>query len=407
MEENSHLQVLAVYGVICLIVAILAAISKPIYGAYTNGPVIHFNQIADLVMFTAFWYAVSVSLTLFNKWFYTFWEGGFDLPLSATACHMVVKAVLAQSLIASRCSPLKEEHIDLSWKETIVIVAPIGFATAGDIVLSNFSFLYITVTLYTILKSASLLWILFWGVLFLLEKCSMKLSLVCIAVSVGLGLASYSETHVSKVGIILVLLAGCLGGLRWALSQRLIYLHDRFRKSSLHLVAKIAPWSALSSVLVALLCDSHRIYHITQDGWQNKDTDDDTKISGTYMLTGALVFIVVGGIASFLLLLVEVKLLQLTSSLTLGVLGTIKEILQILLAVLVFNDKFTLWNGLGLLLCIIGTLGYQQLKSIENANSNEVHDYDPVRQADVELEFFLNTEDESDAELSDGWDDMS
>lgn len=98
-----------------------------------------------------------------------------------------------------------------------------------------------------------------------------------------------------------------------------------------------------------------------------------------------------------------------------------KEILQIILAVLVFNDKLTLTNTGGLVLCIIGTLGYQQLKGSRGGKNNDGSDmldlvenqeYDPVRQADVELECFMNVEEEqddymSDGELSDGWDDMS
>jgi solute carrier family 35, member C2 len=131
---------------------------------------VYVSSQADLILYIAAWYAISVSLTLFNKWFYTLWMGGFDLPLSATACHMVVKAILAKTLISSHYSPFQEPHLEMGEKEKLFLVIPIGLATAADIVFSNFSFLYITVTLYTILKSASLLWLLFWGVLFMLEK---------------------------------------------------------------------------------------------------------------------------------------------------------------------------------------------------------------------------------------------
>lgn len=78
-----------------------------------------------------------------------------------------------------------------------------------------------------------------------------------------------------------------------------------------------------------------------------------------------------------------------------------------------FNDKLTLMNMGGLLLCIVGTLGYERFKSFNQSYNQGVGrediEYDPVRQADVELECFLNVDDEdlSDGELSDGWDDMS
>ena len=47
---------------------------------------------------------------------------------------------------------------------TCLLIVPIGLATAADIALSNASFLFITVTLYTVLKSGTLLWILLWGI---------------------------------------------------------------------------------------------------------------------------------------------------------------------------------------------------------------------------------------------------
>jgi hypothetical protein len=94
-------------------------------------------------------------------------------------------------------------------------------------------------------------------------------------------------------------------------------------------------------------------------------------------------------------------------------------VLQIVLAVLVFNDKLTPTNIGGLVLCVIGTLGYHRIKSSNRSSHDSKseqeyssnQEYDPVRQADVELECFMNIEDDEhsdgDGELSDGWDDMS
>jgi hypothetical protein len=127
---------------------------------------------------------------------------------------------------------------------------------------------------------------------------------------------------------------------RWALSQRLMYMYDELKNSPLHLVAKIAPWSASSAVLVALLVDGRRLVDIFFNGWSNQGGgggggQDSQEVGGVAeesehhhdgmkLLGGALGFIFMGGIASFFLLLVEVKLLQLTSSLTVGVLGSVK-----------------------------------------------------------------------------------
>lgn len=41
---------------------------------------------------------------------------------------------------------------------TIRMIVPVGIATAGDILLSNKSLEFITMTFYTIVKSGSLMW---------------------------------------------------------------------------------------------------------------------------------------------------------------------------------------------------------------------------------------------------------
>jgi solute carrier family 35 protein C2 len=336
---------------------------------------------AEIVMYVAAWFAISVSLTLTNKWFFSFWHGGFDLPVSSTALQMVIKAVLAHVLINCHSSPWREEPYPLNFRKTLILTAPIGLATAADITLSNFSFLFITVTLYTIVKSGSLLWLLFWGVVLRLEECSVKLMGICFTMSIGLALASYGATRVSLLGIVLVLMASCVGGLRWALSQRLMAIDSAFAQSPLLLVAKIAPWSAVCTCVAALVLDGKRLWQIYEFGWVGPETIEQSGLNDTNawtLFTEVLAFVSIGGLASLLLLMAEVKLLQLTSSLSLGVFGVIKEILQIILAVGVFHDTISLVNVLGLALCIGGTGAYHHMKHQGLSRLREQYEYNLV-----------------------------
>lgn len=57
-------------------------------------------------------------------------------------------------------------------------------------------------------------------------------------------------------------------------------------------------------------------------------------------------------------------------------------------------------NGIGLVLCIAGGVGYHSMK---RAGSETSPKYDPVRQAEAELDEFISV----DGDLSDGWDDTS
>ena len=54
----------------------------------------------------------------------------------------------------------------------------------------------------------------------------------------------------------------------------------------------------------------------------------DDEINGLTVLLEVVGFMLAGGFLAFLLLVAEMKLLQLTSSLTMGIFGTAKEVLQ-------------------------------------------------------------------------------
>lgn len=81
-----------------------------------------------------------------------------------------------------------------------------------------------------------------------------------------------------------------------------------------------------------------------------------------------VVFMLMGGGIAFLLILVEIKLVKMASSLTVGFFGSLKEIVQILLAMLVFHDSLSALNIVGLFLAMAGTLLYKNYKMNQEAS---------------------------------------
>ena len=72
-----------------------------------------------------------------------------------------------------------------------------------------------------------------------------------------------------------------------------------------------------------------------------------------------------GAALAFLMLLFELRVVQLASSLTLSVAGVLKELLTVAASVLLLGETLTLSKGTGLLLCLGGILAYQRLKARE------------------------------------------
>ena len=111
----------------------------------------------------------------------------------------------------------------------------------------------------------------------------------------------------------------------------------------------ISPISALSMVPISLAVDLNPFL-------DSRFTHDPKLFIESFLL------ILFGGLIAFVLLLVEVKLVNLTSSLTLGVLGQMKELVQISLAIVVFKDNLTNLNLVGLILSVVFVGTYKWIR---------------------------------------------
>ncbi|KAG5191701.1 triose-phosphate transporter family-domain-containing protein, partial [Tribonema minus] len=269
-----------------------------------------------------------------------------------TACHMAVKFALSRAAFAACCccggagarlrrrapEPLERR---LYWRTA----APIGLLTAADVLMSNASLMFITVTFYTIAKTGTLMWTLLWAVVLRLEPARWVTALIISVITAGLAMASWGEIDFSLPGLLLVMGAGCAGGLRWALTQ-LLQQADPACKDPLVVVYHVAG-ASLAGMLPFVLIDAIP--------WaQSKFCDSPALLLQTAGIVAA------GGCVAFALVATEIHLVKITSSLTLGVLGQLKEIVQIGIAMVAFGDAMTALNAAGLALALSGTWLYKR-----------------------------------------------
>ena len=83
---------------------------------------------------------------------------------------------------------------------------------------------------------------------------------------------------------------------------------------------------------------------------------------GRMLLLRAVVATLTGGLVAFAMLLVELRIVQLASSLTLSVAGVLKEVLTVAASAALLGDVLSRWNVLGLALCVAGIAGYHWIK---------------------------------------------
>ncbi|TYZ65828.1 hypothetical protein PybrP1_001555 [[Pythium] brassicae (nom. inval.)] len=314
-------------------------------------------QALDVGALVVLWYAISIGMTLFNKWFLrVFAGGGFPFATTMTCANMFVKCVLSRAVHA--CSRRRAAPMALSARAYWRLAVPIGLCTALDITLSNLSFFYITVTFYTIVKSGGNVWNLLFSVCLGHQRPSVALFGVILLISSGIALASYGAAQFVWRGFALVLAASVIGTLRWVLTQSLLAAMANDDDATapaaaanrvLAVVYFISPASALGLLPIAAASEGPQLL-------ASKFVRDP------HLLAASAGFVFVSGCLAFVLIFVEILLVNKTSALSLGIAGSLKDVTQVVLAVLVFGDRLQPLNVVGLVVATSGMLLYTHLK---------------------------------------------
>ncbi|KAL4147084.1 hypothetical protein PRNP1_010840 [Phytophthora ramorum] len=319
----------------------------------------------DVSVFVVLWYAVSIGMTLFNKWFLRVWAGGgYPFATTMTCINMFVKCLLSR--VVDRCSSggcngngaMLALPSNIYWK----LAVPIGVCTALDIMLSNLSLFYITVTFYTIVKSGGNVWNLLFSICLGHQRPSWPLVVVILLISSGIGLASYGSAHFVLYGFVLVLAASVIGTLRWVLTQSMLQAmedcHGAPRNKVLAVVYYVSPASAIGLLPIALFSEG-------------SDYATSRFLLDSQLLMMSLVFIFISGCLAFVLIFIEIMLVKKTSALSLGIAGSFKDVTQVLLAVFIFGDQLIPINVFGLVVATCGMLFYTYIKHTKSEAANE------------------------------------
>ncbi|XP_056305838.1 solute carrier family 35 member C2 [Danio aesculapii] len=328
-----------------------------------------------------FYYVFSIGITFYNKWLMK----DFHFPLFMTLVHLTIIFCLSTLTRSAMQCWTGKPRVTLPWKVYFSKVAPTALATALDIGLSNWSFLFITISLYTMTKSSAVLFILFFSLLFKLEEPNPFLILVVVLISSGLFMFTLKSTQFNLEGFIMVLLASFIGGIRWTLTQLLMQKAELGLQNPIDTMYHLQPLMFLGLFPLFLL----------NEGLSVSTTEKLFRVSELSHLLYSLVTLSVGGMLAFGLGFSEFLLVSRTSSLTLSIAGIFKEVCTLLLAVEFLGDKMSTVNWLGFAVCLSGISLHIGLKTYRNKVGNgPMVRYLPVRE-NPDLEFpLLQTKDD-------------
>ena len=143
-------------------------------------------------------------------------------------------------------------------------------------------------------KSSSLAFVLIFAFLFRLEVPSWRLVGIILIITSGVVLMVSTETQFDAVGMVQVLTASALGGLRWSLTQLLLH------KESMGMNNPIATLFWLAPIMGVTLATCSLVF----DGWGNVFSHDEFwgTLSATIQTVCAIVF---PGVLAFMMNITE------------------------------------------------------------------------------------------------------
>lgn len=314
-------------------------------------PLSKFGKLLWICSLVLSWYAVSITLILFNKFVLSI----IDCPTFYTMTHMFAKGVFALIYFygAGKTPKRVSYHVLLG-------LSFAGVFAALDIMCANLSLLTLSASFYTFLKSSALVFVLIIGVVTFVEPLSWNIVSTVSIVTAGMFLMSYGEADFEVQGVVLVLLSELFAAFRWIVTQMIVQGQDL---DALSAVLYMCPGSSLALIPLVIARETKEILSLPQ-------TAHDMGLLGF----GALFLI--PGLMAFLLLVIEVQLVIETSSLTLTVFGNLKSVVTVLFSVAIFGDKVSVLQWVGMFVVGVGLLAYSQARGewlAEDAFEKVIH----------------------------------
>lgn len=319
----------------------------------------------------------------------------FHYPLFMTLVHLtVIFCLSALTRHAMYCWTGKPRVI-LNWRVYLRKVAPTALATALDIGLSNWSFLFITISLYTMTKSSAVLFILLFSLVFKLEEPNPFLILVVLLISSGLFMFTYESTQFNLEGFIMVLLASFIGGIRWTLTQVLMQKAELGLQNPIDAMYHLQPLMFLGLFPLFLF----------NEGLSLSTSEKLFRVTALSPLTHSLITLSIGGCLAFGLGFSEFLLVSRTSSLTLSISGIFKEVCTLLLAANLMGDKMSALNWLGFVVCLSGISLHVGLKTCYSKNKGPSLRQLNSKSPELELPLLRQDGDEDEDSAADEYND--
>ncbi|XP_023937957.2 solute carrier family 35 member C2 [Bicyclus anynana] len=287
------------------------------------------------------YFSLSIGLTFYQRWLLK----EFHYPLTVVMYHLVVKWILSVLVRLVLYIITGTPQLMLPFITCLRSVGPTGLASGIDVGFSNWGLELVTISLYTMTKSTTIIFILGFAILLGLEKKSWSLVGIVLMIAAGLIMFTYKATQFNLLGFNFLLLASFAAGLRWTFAQLLMQKSKLGLHNPVDMVFHVQPWMFLSLLPFMIMFEGFKCIDYILKLPQEEMMPTILKVS-------------VGATIAFAMEISEFLVVTYTSSLTLSIAGIFKEMCILVLAVEVSGDQLSLINVVGLAVCLLGIIGH-------------------------------------------------
>ncbi|CAH1647405.1 unnamed protein product [Spodoptera littoralis] len=222
------------------------------------------------------YFSLSIGLTFYQRWLLT----DFKFPLTVVMYHLIVKWVLSVCVRVVLQLITGTPQLILPCMTCLKSVGPTGLASGIDVGFSNWGLELVTISLYTMTKSTTIIFILFFAIVLGLEKKSWSLVGIVLMISAGLIMFTYKATQFNLLGFNFLLIASFAAGLRWTFAQLLMQKSKLGLHNPVDMVFHVQPWMFVSLLPFTIMFEGYSCYDYLQKLSSEKLLPTFLKVSG-------------------------------------------------------------------------------------------------------------------------------
>lgn len=291
------------------------------------------------------WAFVSGGIILLNK--YIFVKDDFPYPIAISATGPLCSWIVAALLIAS--GKVTIENRVTMW-EYFTIIVPIGLFTAITFASGNTLYLYLSVSFIQMIKSLSPVVVFLVLVILGMDKPTFTKTFGIVVTSFGMLVACLSESKLTSVGIMLIVLSESSECIRMVFFQHMLYSRSFGVIEGLFYSA---PANFLFLVIFTIMFEYGEM--VETEAWRRP-------------MGNPLPYITVA-FFGFFVNVTTIGVIQTCGSLTFKGAGQVRNASVIMLSSWLYKEKQTIVQLCGYVVSIVGFFIYQTAKSAESLDT--------------------------------------